>query len=170
MSVQTTFGFSNAPRCIGELYDYDSASGIASQVMSKTTSAQTPFGRAVFSAAATPNVCEVVGGTADVLRVAGVTVADRSLGAGQGYSANTQAKILQYGLISVFFETAMADLQKVYVRYAESTTGAGDSGQFGGSATTGMTALAGARFRAVDGPLTASGIGVLECNFIGITA
>lgn len=160
MAVQTTFGFSPAEGVIGSLYDAESVTD--STIVSKTAAAATKFGRGVYTAAATPNVAAVPTSTATAARLVGVTVEDRTKASQAGYAAGDQMRVLKKGCIRVYFETDMADLGTVYCRIITDTDGS-DLGQFRKDNASGKAVICtNARFRAVNGPLTGAGIGVLE--------
>lgn len=162
MAVQTTFGFSPAEGVIGSEYDFGTSDG-DKEVVSKTASAATTFGKGVYTAAATPNVAAVPTSTATAARLVGVTLEDRTKASAAGYAAGEQMRVMKRGRVRVYFETAMTDLATVYCRITSATGDNTDLGQFRGDNDSGRAVICtNARFRAVNGPLTAAGIGVLE--------
>ena len=163
--TQSTFTI-NPPiaGAVGDIEDFHTAMYGADD--SKTTAGTIPFGRAVTSAAATPNVCALPTSGAEANRICGISIADHSKVSGAGYSANEQVRILKNGRIRVYFETAMADQAIPYVRITESAGGAADQGQFRNDADGGKAvACPCARVVSRNGVIAAAGVGCLEVSF-----
>jgi hypothetical protein len=161
-ATQTTFDVNAYQGQEGALYDFATAcDGLED---SKAAGVAIPFGRAVCTAAATPNVCALPTDAGTAARVIGVSVVDNQHATYTGgYPVDSQVRILRFGRIWVKAEGAVADLAPAYVRFTESTTGAADLGRFRGDTDTGKALqYAGARFRSMNGVVSGAGPVVLE--------
>lgn len=161
--TQTTFGYNPPSGAPGEL-DYHTAMYGADDAA--TAAVDIPFGRGVFSAAATPNSCALPTTEAEAGRLRGISVKDLSKPSGVGYKTGEDVRISRSGRMRVYFETAIADKAPVYVRITESATGAGDIGQFRGDTDSGKAiAVTAARACALDGVISAAGVNFIEYDF-----
>lgn len=163
--TQATFDFNPPTGAPGELEDLQTA--MFGEDETFTAGVAIPFGRGVFSAAATPNVCALPTSQAEAARLCGVSVKTQAKPTGQGYVAGEEVRVSRHGRMRVYFETAIADRATVYVRITESTTGAGDLGQFRGDTDSGKAIeVTQARARSRNGVISSAGVGVLEYNFV----
>ena len=162
--TQSVFDFNPPAGSAGELEDLQTA--MYGEDESYTAGAAIPFGRAVFSAAATPNVCGLPSSEAEVGRLVGLSVKTQAKASGAGYAAAEEVRVSRRGRMRVYFETAVADKASLYVRITESATGAGDTGQFRGDSASGAAILCNSvRARSRNGVIGAAGIGVVEYDF-----
>lgn len=166
-ATQSTFVFNPPAGAPGEIEDYESHNSGKDE--SYTASVAIPFGRGVTSAAATPNVCELPTDSGTAARFCGVAVKTQGKPSGDGYAIAEEVRVLRSGRVRVYFETAMADKAQPCIRVTESTTGAGDLGQFRADTDSGKAvAVPGCMVRSRNGVIAAAGIGVLELDLEGV--
>jgi hypothetical protein len=163
-ATQTSFDTTVYQGQEGALYDFSTAADGLED--SKTAGVAIPFGRAVVTAAATPNVCALPTDAGTAARVVGVSVLDQqNATASGGYPVDSEVRVLRFGRIWVKAEGAVADLAPVYIRFTESATGAADQGKFRGDTDSGKAlAYTGARFRSKNGVVSGAGMVVVELN------
>jgi hypothetical protein len=146
-SVQSTFDFRPPVAFEGKVVDFQtSTDGL--EIGDKVASVVIPFGRAVCSAAATPKIAKLPTTSAEALRMAGVAefddnvigsfvAHDPTIGVPIGQFVN----ILARGRIWVKPETAVNDLDPVYVRYTVTTAPGDRLGTFSNASDSGKNVL-----------------------------
>jgi hypothetical protein len=146
-SVQSTFDFRPPVAFEGKVVDFaTSTDGL--EIGDKVAAVVIPFGRAVFSAAATPKIARLPTTSAEALRMAGVSefddnvigsfvANDPTIGVPVGQFVN----ILARGRIWVRPETTVNDLDPVYVRYTTTTAPGDRLGTFSNASDAGKNVL-----------------------------
>lgn len=166
-AVQTSFDTTFYAGQAGVQYDFQtSTDGLE---LSVAASGSVAFGRGVACGTITPNIGAVPTNGTDAGRLRGIALADNRVASGStGYADGTNVRLLQRGKCWVYSETAIvSDRSQAYVRITESTTGAGDQGQWRGDSDSGKAvSVAGCRFLTVNGSMGASGPVVLEVNLM----
>jgi hypothetical protein len=146
-AVQSTYDFHPPVGYEGALVDFQtSTDGL--EIGDKAATVVIPFGRAVCSAAATPYQAKLPTTSAEALRMAGVSVRDDNvigvLVGSQptiGYPIGKFVNLLARGRIWVIPETAVNDLDPVYVRYATTTAPGDRLGTFSNASDAGKNVL-----------------------------
>ena len=146
-SVQSTYDFHPPVGFEGKVVDFQSSTdGI--EIGDKVASVIIPFGRAVCSTAASPKLAKLPTTSAEALRMAGVSefddnvigsfvANDPTIGVPVGQFVN----ILARGRIWVKPETAVNDLDPVYVRYTTTTAPGDRLGTFSNASDAGKNVL-----------------------------